>query len=407
LNSLNGIIELPYFENSSVNIAHRIHSYDSGSSTSRFRYYYYRLLDLPIEASRYDDFIRGEESYRHVFENSSSHPQIPFSVSIPAKDGDEDGMADEVMVGNPFPSSLNFEIFYRANSSLIEDYYLLYEDGNFSVYPLSNNPPLIAPLQAFFVKPKVLSDEIILTFPEASSVVRSSSHQLKTSQADGFKQNLLKIGVQNESGNSWMLLSMNQDMNQDIMRMFSVDKPSVPQIYSVDSNGNKEVLRYVNMNETNQNQVELGIRSESTGIFTLNFENLEEFHVEYLVLMDRDLNVIQNLFKDNRYSFTNTSGNLNNRFVLILGKQYSPTGYDKTEDTSVSIVTSGKSIFVESGVDISEIRLLTAQGLQVLNESVVGSNSFRRELSVPEGVYIATVKLITGESKTEKIIVRK
>ncbi|MDR1719301.1 MAG: DUF11 domain-containing protein, partial [Dysgonamonadaceae bacterium] len=173
LDALHGVIELPYFENATADAHHPLHTYTGGVS----QIYYYSGDDFSL-LSDHDDITRASEAYRFIFENNLDQPQDPFKISVPVVDSDGDSQIDEVMIANPFLSSLDFDVLYSVNSTLLEPYYRLYRNAAFETRPLLTGG-LIAPMQAFFVKPiGTLGTEVEIKFTKAASVARTETHQL-------------------------------------------------------------------------------------------------------------------------------------------------------------------------------------------------------------------------------------
>ncbi len=400
LNGLKGIFEIPYFENTVASGLHRLHQYDSNNQSSRFYYYYYKQEGLPIEYNAYDDFARGEEAYRFIFEDINNAPQTDFKIKVLITDNNDDGQPDEIMIGNPFISSLDFGKFYTLNTSKIENYYRLYTVGNFETYT-STIRPLIAPMQAFFIKPKgTIGSEVEVSFTAAMSVLRTSAHQLKSNKGSEIG-NMLKISAENEVGNSWILLASGSDGESDITRLFSKDLKKTPQIYSCDAELNKNTIQYVGSDE----QIPLGIRSEYNGQFRLMFDNIENFPVESLWLYDKELNQEYDLFENNVYPFENTSGDLSSRFILNVGKK-APSGFENNVVNKTNIYFEGKTLYINSNEKLDRIQIFNIQGLSVFLKSEMNTSHFSEEMNILAGVYIVVVRLETGESVTGKILVR-
>lgn len=399
LNGLKGIFEFPYFENPEVKDWYRLHEYDSDNHFSRLYYYYYQVGGLPIEYGRYDDFPRGEEAYRFILEDGNNSPQADFKIKVLITDKNDDGEPDDIMIGNPFISSLDFDRFYALNSSKMENYYRLYTVGNFETYT-SELRPLIASMQAFFIKPQgAVGSEIEFSFTEDMSVLRNFDYQLKSTKRSEIG-NMLKISAENNDGSSWILLAPDSEQKNDIVRLFSKDLRNTPQIYSYGANLNKNTIQYVGEDE----QISLGIRTESNRQFKLIFDNIENFPAESLWLYDKELKREYNLSDNNVYPFENASENLSDRFVLSMKKI--PTGIEPVTDSKTNIYLEDKELHVDSDDILKRIQIFNIQGLTVFLETEMNTHSFTKEMDIPSGVYIVVLRLSTGEPVTGKIFIR-
>jgi len=63
-------------------------------------------------------------------------------------------------------------------------------------------------------------------------------------------------------------------------------------------------------------------------------------------------------------------------------------------------------LHVESGENISNVKLFSVQGAEILSDSGIDNNLYTKQLGFPTGIYIVKVKLVTGEIKTEKVFVK-
>ncbi|MDR1718940.1 MAG: T9SS type A sorting domain-containing protein [Dysgonamonadaceae bacterium] len=403
LDNLHGIIELPYFENARIAADHPMHSYSGGVS----RIHYYDINFQKIE-DMFDNITRGNEAYRFIFENESNQPQTNFQVTIPVVD-DGNGDPQEVMVANPFISSFDFAAFYAANSSKVEEWYRLYSNGAFNTYIPSIDPAPIAPMQAFFIKPKgTLGSDIQLTFnADNQSVNRTIPLQLKsTCETGALPKGVLKICASNNDGSTWIIMDFVRPATANINRMFATDKenaPRVPQLYSVDELNYKNTLQFA----PNGSEVPLGIRTGSAGHFQLSFENALNSGVESLYLRDkRNPQTLVNLFTTDTYRFDcDDAEDLADRFTLLVGKQ--AVGVDQLAETGdLRVYLAGNMLSVVSNQLIGSVGILSIHGVQVIAAETVNASHFEKQLTLPKGVYLVKVKLADGKTFVEKIIVR-
>jgi|GEM_PF-1798965 len=398
LNGLNGILEMPYFEKADPSNYHRLHTYDATNKQSIFGYYWAERPGLPIADGVTDVFPRGKEAYRYIFEDGSNNPISNFEISVPVNI--VGGTADYVMIANPFVSSLNFNAFYAANASrLADDSYHLFEGGSFEPYTKTD---LIAPMQAFFVRPAgTHGTEVKLSFTEAFSVFRAPAdlHQLRSSN---IAEDFIRVEASSQDGKSWIFLSLAQESGNSSPRLFSKDKPKAPQIYSLDVNEQKNDIQYIS---TGASVIPLGIRTTSKGAFELKFNNIaENASIESLILKDKELRIEVDLLKNNAYSFENRLGNLENRFELSIFR--SATAIDNQEATALRVYERDQTLYVESNKMISNISISNAQGIMLASNELINDYSYVKQLDVPSGVYLIKIVMINGETQTEKVIVK-
>ena len=416
LNDLLGNIRMPFFEDPYLGAfqtgKHRIHEYTGGES--RFYYYWSLDPDQPIEFTNPppSTIVRGSEAYRFVFDtklspvyiNSASDTYPTYQLTVPA--------GQELMIGNPFMSHLDFNKFWEINQDNLENQtYRLYVDNNWGYqYTVGSGgtglPPLtryIAPLQAFFIQTKGVGVVNLLFPPDLVSVTVSMPDiMLRAAGMEDVYDNVLYIEASNEEGSSWVTLGMKD--GSDVYQLFN-NNPlyvNVPQIYLLDGD-NKNAVQFI----SGEAEVPIGIYSQADGAITLRFNNVERFNAESLKLFDKVLGVYYDLLLgSNEIRFDNIS-DFPDRFRLLVNKQ--TTGIQKgATNAGIQVRIDRKKLNVEAGEMIQQVSIANMQGIKMLNNSFINSRSFSTEVNVvPQGMYIVNVMLVNGERKIEKVIIKE
>lgn len=155
LKLVNGILELPYYENSIMSSAHRIHKYNENTRTSTF----YLLSSSGDITNNKQTADRGNTGYRFIFEeNASLSPNVTYRV-------ENNVQGNMVLVGNPYMSAIDFDKFYEDNKDVIKPLYQLWTGNTFAAYDILTGKvsgevddnqidQLIAPMQSFLVELK-------------------------------------------------------------------------------------------------------------------------------------------------------------------------------------------------------------------------------------------------------------
>ncbi len=400
LNALNGILQMPYFEDAVISANHRIHEYNTADSTSRFYYYYYDRIGLPVKKSFYDSFRRGGQSYRFVFEDNNNEARNDFAVNVPA--------GTEIMIGNPFISSLDFNNLYERNNAVMENYYRLFEKDKFITYsiPDGSSDGLtndIASFQGFFIKTKG-TGTTTLYFPKSSSVTRPAFtlHKLRSFLPENEK---IYINADNKNGSGRaMIVINNATLNPDIPQLFIISKESenVPQIYTLNSAKKKNVIQH---EQGEQIEVPIGIKCESNDTINFSFSNIGSMNYESFTLTDTRLNKTINLLNQNTYSFKNEP-NAGERFLLRIGGSKDATAIDPAINKTVFQASFYENMLqIQSSEIISMVSIFSIQGIKISSWSNINAKNFSKEVQLPDGMYIADIKLINGETKNKKIII--
>ena len=407
LNALKGILEMPYFEDQSVSDLHRVHSYENGIST--FKYYYYdepSLDFVPESVQPYSTIARGNEAYRFVTDDLSKwgavNGESAFKMTVPA--------GAEIMIGNPFLSSLDFTAFKNANSGRLEQHYRLYETPWNTYAPgLTSASGLIPSFQAFFVKTQGTPGTTTeLYFPVSASVARSGDFVLKSSETE---ENILYVeahGTEETVSKAVILLNGN-DAAENIPQLF-IDAQNdtvaakAPQLYIRAEDGSKNVL--FNAGEAaGEKTMELGIESTSATEVTLKFKNVQNLLAGGLYLKDTRTGDIIDLTGMNSYTFRHDP-QAPDRFLLSVTELRAPTGIEENKGTSNTIIrTEGQVLYVSSTESVSSIAVYTLQGTLVLKEENPDAE-FTRKLNTPSGVYLVKINYSAGNTQTEKIIIK-
>lgn len=153
LEQVNGIIELPYYEDRSMSRAHRIHTYNAGTNVSTFS-----LLSSSGEITENTQTVdRGDKAYRFAFEDGANSPDVIYRA-------ERTGQGNFVLIGNPYMSAIDFDKFYEDNKDLIKPLYQLWTGKTFSSYNAvtgdtsgeinENTGRYIAPMQSFVIQLK-------------------------------------------------------------------------------------------------------------------------------------------------------------------------------------------------------------------------------------------------------------
>lgn len=399
LNALNGILEMPYFENAAVSTLHRTHQYDTTSDESKFMYYDQESPGLDIDEHKTPGVIRrGKgDAYKFVFDNNLT-TNNEYKLTVPA--------GVKMMIGNPVLSSLDFDKFYQINNTKIESHYRLYKDNAWVVYDVNLGSSLltkeIASYQAFFIETKG-NGMTELNFPlDDISITRNtgSAHQLRT--ASNSHDNVLYIKTENSFGETWVTLSYNNSIiGKDVDQLFSPDYPEIPQMYI--SNGKiKNALQHVTTEK-----VDLGLKNSGTSKVKLSIKNLDNFYGTGLNLLDKKLNnSIDLLETEGVYEFTNDP-EFQDRFTLTATGLNTLSNIDDIHATQegIEIYTSGQTLYISSTENISEIRMNSIHGIPVFSAQDPGLQ-FSKKLNIAQGTYIVTVKCSNGDHKVEKVLIR-
>jgi hypothetical protein len=406
LNALKGIVEIPYFENSSISNLHRIHSYDGVASS--FKYYQLEKDDYPFDDKTPGTITRGNEAYRFIFDGKMTTEVVNgistqvFKMTVPA--------GQELMIGNPFISTFDFRKFYELNQAKIDPYYRLFVNNGWHSYSYAAGAGQldkdITSLQAFFISTIGSGNTELYFPPEFVSITRTQDkeHQLKSSAQNHVFEDVLYINAKNSEGESWVTLALNEPARENILKLFSPNYPLIPELYVLDDRNNKNEVQY----ESNYDvDINLGIASKDNGNIEMTFKNLEALNTNSLILVDKLLNKEINVLEETSYSFINKPDENNCRFTLKVGSNRAGTGIEAGSAARTSIYASGKTVSVRSESPIKQVTVTNTQGMEIVSDIVDAKRDYSRKLQVNEGIYIVKAKTENGETHIQKVIIKE
>jgi len=406
LNALDGVLTIPYFQGSDEDAydkgPHRIHKYDNG--TSYFKYYWQYMPNVPLAGDSYPigSIARGDEAYRFIFDKQVVNVggKNTFKISVPAR--------KEIMIGNPFMSTLNFDAFYAHNTAakIGSIYYRLFEDEVWTEYIYGTNT-LIAPLQGFFLQTAGTAGTTIdLEFPfEDVSITRptGTEHLLKSSSEE---ENHLYITATNKGKSNSIQLILGENNENNIYKLFNPEAELTPQIYFTDENHQKNAIQFVN--NSTKKEIPLGLSLPAGHRVDLSFSNLENLSMESLYLLDKQTGIRQDLFNNPTYTFLHADMNdYTDRFVLEVGA-YNPTYIDHIQkgNNSINVYQTNESITISAKEKINRIELFDIKGQKIQEINNINNTIYQINLNLSTGIYLIKTILMNGESQTDKISIR-
>ena len=417
LEGLKGVIEIPYFGSDSLKAHYTAHSYDALAKKSFF--YYFDTRTLKLLNSPIGSMGRAGEAYRFVYETDQNEPPASGTYEMPLNTGDM-GTTLEVMVGNPFLAPVDARAFAGANTGEIvfdQGFKLLKEDGTWEQKSFEGDT--IPAWKAFIV---TLSGSGVssLSFPledntDVAPTVANLSGKTRASFDTGSAGNalsvhILKAGV--ESGDRAILQNNRFANNTGIRKMILPEGHQAPEIFFISSGGD---LSYLVRNlEQGENEVAIGVKTSDTrSPLTLQFKNVHAFTASTgakAILVDKHLNVRQDLTQNPAYRFVQQEPGLDkqyvdkNRFVLQLGGE---SGISEQEDApkGIEVIYRSGILKVTSDENINTISVYDLYGRPVFSARAVNLSQYTHPVALQgKQLFLVRVKTVSGKEKVKKII---
>jgi hypothetical protein len=328
------------------------------------------------------------------------------------------------LVGNPYPSPINWNLanrsnvdnaiyFFNASGGQYDGSYSSYIDGVSS----GGSDNLIPSMQGFFVH---VTNGL---YPVTGSLGFSNSMRTTdlnpTYKAATFDSRpILRFAASFDQPNAikdayvvyWdNKTTRNFDSESDALKLMNTDI-SVPNLYEIVSNSQK--LSISGMPEPNDSltRIPIGINALKDGWIIISATDLSKLPSEYtLYLEDKSNNIRQDLRRTPTYRFYASSGETNNRFNLIMAivsDNYSNADPDKL----FTLSKINETLQVRSNLfpgDVGELRITNMTGQTLFRKTITSNQTFEVGSSEwKSGIYVVT--LVSGNnSYSEKTIIRK
>ena len=371
------------------------------------------------------------------------------------------------LLGNPYPSAINADLFLATNSSLVEgtiylwthktaiqsagnitngtagsgayaytsDDYASYNFtggvgtgiGNFvnGVQQIVNKPTgKIAAGQAFFTTSigngKSVTFNNAMRLSSTGAILDNSqffkSRNPKTITKNVIEKNRIWLNLTNTQGAfKQALIGYVTDATNDYDSRFdgeSLDGNEFVDFYSVNQDKNLTIQgRALPFNDTDE--VPLGFSSTIDGDFTINIDQVDGSLTNQAVFIEDKLtNTVIDL-KSGNYTFNTVAGTFNDRFVLKYkdtNKTLNVNETDKEDGILVLYSNNYKTLVIHNNVmdsTVNTVTLYNITGQKISNWDVKDSEQTNIQIpikNISSGIYIVKVDTTKGES-SKKIVV--
>lgn len=327
------------------------------------------------------------------------------------------------LVGNPYPSNLDFDALYDANDSLIygtayfwtNQQYIAGQQGsnyagsNYAIYNRSGGVPasfqggVASPTptqyikvgQGFLVQTKAGANNQPLQFTNAMRSYSPASIFFNRTEAQNIEKDRFWLNLKSPSNiNNTILLSYVQGATNDYERLYDADLLVVGSdaFYSVNGAA-KLAIQGRKYPLSSSDEVILGAKYFETGLYTIALKNQEGIFAnnQAVYLKDNKLNKIINLTETKEYQFAATAGTDNTRFEIVY-QDLSTTSTNRNSGT-VNVIKDDTEITVlDTREVITSVEVYDASGK--LLKTLSGNNSKEIKISTfgfVKGVYILKI----------------
>lgn len=350
------------------------------------------------------------------------------------------------LVGNPYPSDISFEDFYKENKDKINGIAYLWTNinpnpamqgsaypgkgyiNNYAILNLSGGVPAASPVcssdgqkcsetptnimrvgQGFIVK-SILPDTNQLVFKNTmrktdvnAKFFNRVAAKANSNQVDRFWLQLTTpLDVTNK-----ILIAYKEDATDD----FEIDYDAPHMVIGSDSfysilSDTKLAIQGRHYPLLKSDVVPLGASFYGDGTYTISISEKEGIFAngQSVYLKDKVTGVITNL-SEKSYSFSAVAGQDNNRFEIVYVNPGSTLGTDNNIKNLLVVYQADGFIKVESPENMNKIILYDMAGKMVYQNNVSGKFTQISTERFTTGVYVVNILTVNGKT-TKKIIIR-
>ena len=414
LGSASGILEIPFFEKDNVidTGVHPNHEYSGSTST----FYNYKKVGSVYE--------NGSTALTAARNAAVAYKLADTPVAEPLVFAhDDEYNSDFALVGNPFMSTIDFDLLHADNSSAIKQNYQIWTGAGFVGYTtngcfgtildteISPADQYIAPLQSFFVEKDAGAADLVFNIA-ASATGEGTLKSAKTTS------NKLEIIATNPSASVLAFVAdreNGQEMvgSEDAGKLF-IGASEIPEVYTLKERANETLAPLgANIIHSDNMVIPVGLFTTYNGNMSLIFKGMNDYNAQITLIdhVEGDLAINLTDLPQYQYDFDFTplmSGDeylpVDNRFSIQLAPKV-PTGLDTPSASGVKVYLKNKQIHVLAGLDkIQQVAVYNVQGMLLqLNQSLNTSSATMDCSANLPAVYI--VKVVTNQGvKNFKVI---
>ena len=298
-----------------------------------------------IDADFEKDFVNGR-GYLASYETEST---ASLTGSLYSKDhfnfteisyNEEKPLANFHLLGNPFP--FNMDMRKATVEGLTTGYAIIGTNGAYIYAPADTT---IATGDGFFVK--AITAEPAFSYDHKKEITRS-----------GRQFNSINVIASGNAGKDNVIINFaGQSEGFDKLQNFNEGIATV----FVANNGRRYGIAYLDENVT---EVELSFVASQMSSYSISLDINGEF--ETVTLVDRFTGIETNMLIENEYSFTATSNDTHNRFVVKLDNR------QQTTDNGQFVYQSGDELIVKAE---GRIQIIDMMGRVVYTTDIVGEDN--------------------------------
>lgn len=323
------------------------------------------------------------------------------NVSIQITRENTGSLAGFNLLGNPYPSYLDWESVYHASTNVSPTIYVWDEDkSQYATYDANlqmgtfDKTQYLAPGQGFFVKCNNASGGSVVFDDNARC------HKSSTEVPFRGENIIMKINVEGAvSGVDELIMKLNCPETAGALKMTSMSENAPYLSYEYE---NEDYVMICLGEELSKDSLPFKFKAGQNDDFIMTFD-IQNFEGDFLELEDLLTGEKVDLLSQNHYNFAGAPNDVAQRFRINFKEALGVEGVNERE---LFVYSNGDMVSIYGIQGRSQIRIYDVRGI-LLSEKTSGENNVELNISnYKSGVYIIQVSDETGVF-TKKIIVGK
>ena len=352
----------------------------------------------------------------HRFNNGQI--DIPVTVNGQGASGDDDWN----LLGNPYPSAIDFNQFVADNPNIQGSYYAWTNcaglNGNsnqsagYSVYSLGGG--VSACQNAYTATRYIPSAQGFFVEANASGQISFKNGQRVAGHNDNFAsrpQNFDRLWLDLTDNNNLfqqILIGFVPDASDQIDRLYdakAIDDGNGLNFYSLQQNIKLAIQYFPDIHLTNTVTIPVGftVQNNQTQSLVLKLNRLDGvLSQKNIYLHDKLSNIFHDL-KINNYTFNTIQGEINDRFELVITDQILGLNHEKT--LAAKIYKQHDKLVIISPETIKHIKIFDVDGKVIYTQKALHQKTWKVRLPTwQKHVLICHVQSVSGKIFRTKVL---
>ncbi len=306
------------------------------------------------------------------------------------------------LIGNPYPSAIDFDALYNDNTSALEGNYSLWTncaglDGNqhhqasgYSTYVVAGGNGTatstcsdsnrtagryIATGQGFMVEAK--ADNVNLSFKNSQRVAGNNTGFMNRPATQN--RDIMWLDMFNNSGQfSQIAIGFYPGATDQYDSEYDAHSQNAGSGFSLYSllDNHKLVIQGLAYNQADDKVIPLGVESDVSGTVTFHLNHTEGFDNRDIFIKDNDLNVIHDL-KNTDYTVNVSAGLNHNRFEIIFSRALDVETLQANDNQLIVRQNSDRfDVYFKIEKNISRIQVYDITGRVIFNKKSLNTNLY-------------------------------